>query len=171
MKIRISEISEGMNHFHFDVDASELDIDFIKFETPVTVDIDAYRVSDQIDFKLNFKCKMFFECDRCLEPFDYLCVNNFNVVYKNIAVQRNVIEDSQDDILKFYNLNDVYIDLLPDLRDLIIISVPMRKVHDENSQNCLALNTELNSSENSKKEVNPVWDKLVELKKKKKNKS
>jgi uncharacterized metal-binding protein YceD (DUF177 family) len=60
---------------------------------------------------------------------------------------------------------------LPDLRDLIIISVPMRKVHDENSQNCLALNTELNSSENSKKEVNPVWDKLVELKKKKKNKS
>jgi uncharacterized metal-binding protein YceD (DUF177 family) len=168
MKINISSLSEGEHHYIYIEQPSVFEINSIDFMSNVNLDVNLSKRINQIELKVKLDVKLNLICDRCLDYFPQDVKNEFNLIYKySFKNDLSLIEETTDENLKLISPDTDYIDITSDVRDYILLAVPMRKVPDEKDGVCIHCKKKINDILNIKKKDsnNPVWDKLQNFKK------
>ena len=169
-KINIHNLKEGEHKYDFVAEASDFGIGSDEAEVVDKIYITAvlYKVGSQISVKIELKGKFKFECDRCTEDYIYDFKTDFNIIYKYQFKGMDTGEKNDDDEIKFIAPNTIFIDLKKDIRDFIILSIPLKKAPEEKDGICLYCKKSISESfvSSGKEEVNPVWEKLIKVKNK-----
>jgi uncharacterized protein len=164
MKINISNIADGDQSFDFIERGKEFDLDYLDPESEIKIHIDLFRSNNQLDLNITLNGFLNLECDRCIERYEMLFEKKFHLIYK-IDFTGDLI-DSDDDVLKFISPKTRIIDLRNDIRDYILLSIPMRRVPEEKDDVCLYCNRDVSEVLEIKRQetINPVWEKLLKIK-------
>ena len=165
MKINIHNLRETETDFDFKFSKEDLDIGNINFNSDIKVYAKVIKTGSQVDIKIKLQGKYEYECDRCLEMKEGIIDNNFELIYK-LDLRNSEIDFDTDDDIKFIPPNTQTINIKEDIRDFVIISIPMKNAPDEINGKCSGCNksTEEILMLNKEKEINPVWDKLLKNK-------
>ena len=163
MEIKISNIGEGERIYDFDTDAKELEISDLNFEGPIKIKVVLNKVGTQFNLNVNCKGTFAFQCERCLEdlkkPFDI----SFDLIYRYDYSGELIDSDEiNEDNIKYIDPHTHKIDIKDDVRDYLLLNVPMKKAHDEDDENCKQIGK---SDSDENKGINPVWEKLTKNKK------
>lgn len=173
LKIHISNIKEGEHEYEFVLNKDNFD--FSDFEDAeiigdVTVNTKLYKSGNQFDLKSRIKGCFRLKCDRCLDDYAHNFENNFEIIYKfDFLNERDSFKNEEDEI-KLIPPRTGFIDITDDVRDYLLLSVPMKKAPEEINGRCVYCNrniTEIYKLPETQ-EINPVWSKLLEKKIKKK---
>lgn len=168
-KINIHNLKEGEHKYDFTAVSKDFDFDSEDIEVIDDIFITAtlYKIGTQISVKIELKGKFKFQCDRCTEDYVHDFKTEFNIIYKYQFKDTYIDEKNEDDEIKFIAPNTVFIDLKEDIRDFILLSIPLKKAPEEKDGVCLYCkkNIEQRIADNSPKEINPVWEKLIKVKK------
>jgi uncharacterized protein len=170
MKINISGLTEGEHHYSYSEQPSVFDISSLEFVSNIDIRVSIHKSTSQIEVNANFDIVIKIICDRCLDDFIQKISKEFNLVYKyNYNDDPEQIDKLKDDNLKFISTDVKYIDITNDVRDYILLSVPMKKIPEEKDGVCLYCNRNISELliQKNEKSQNPVWDKLREIKKSK----
>lgn len=167
MKIKLINLHDGLNHLKIKTDAAELGFEDDEelqsiFADKVELDIEVQKLSDKYFIKLFTVANGHFVCDRCLCDFQQAVKNKFQLVYSTET--RNKFED---DVYRFLEENASEIDLTGDVRENLLLSLPMKHICSENCQGlCPTCGANLNeqSCNCSKDAIDPRWEKLKSLK-------
>jgi uncharacterized protein len=163
MLINISGLSDGEHIYNLSESASGFDFGELKFVSDIRANVILYKSHNQIALNIKVETNIDFECDRCLKDFNYLLKTDFGVVYK-YSYERGTVQlnESDDEDLKSISSDTSFIDLNKDIREFILLAIPMKKVPEENDGICLFCNKKIDDILNSEKEdsINPVWEKL-----------
>ncbi|MDZ4712372.1 MAG: DUF177 domain-containing protein [bacterium] len=172
LKINISNLKDGKHKFDFNVKAEELSIDEVVIPSDIIVSAELYKTGNQISALVDLNGTFKLQCDRCLDDYDSGFNNRFEIIYKtDFKKDVKTVDDEPEDDIKFISQNTKFIDLKNDVRDYILLSIPMKKAPAEIDGNCsyCKKNTEEMLSIKSKEDVNPVWEKLLQTKTKQEN--
>ncbi|MBK8553914.1 MAG: DUF177 domain-containing protein [Ignavibacteria bacterium] len=167
-RINIHNLKEGEHIYKFE--ASSQDFDFNETEVGLTekVFITAvlYKAGNQISVKLELNGKFKFPCDRCLDDYVYDFSTAFPIIYK-YEFKSAPADEIHDDDIKFIPPNTVFIDLKEDIRDFILLSIPMKKAPEDIDGICSFCKKDISKEFTVKQqeEINPVWEKLIKQKK------
>ncbi|MGB9696916.1 MAG: YceD family protein [Ignavibacteria bacterium] len=144
MILNIASLKEGEHFVEFLEKPSVFNLSEIEFLSDVYVKVKVVKTYHQIDLEVSFECLLKFLCDRCLDPFEYKLQNTFELVYKFDFTRRQGLsykferyvdsvekEELKDDNFKVISEHTKDLDITNDLRDYILLSLPMRRVPDE----------------------------------------
>lgn len=133
IKINIAELKEGSQQFEIVTNAKEIALDENLVKDGINVAISVFKAPTQIDLDVQVEGVFNLSCDRCLEDYSQNFKTNFELVYvQKQSGERRV----EDDYVKIYNPFTKSIDITEDLREYILITVPMRKVPEEIDGKC-----------------------------------
>jgi uncharacterized metal-binding protein YceD (DUF177 family) len=136
MEIKISNLGEGEHIYNFETDAEELEVSDLNFEGKIKIKV----VLDKVGTLLN------------------LDVNCKGYDYSGELIDSDEINE---DNIKYIDPHTHKIDITNDVRDYLILNVPMKRTHDENDENCKQIRK---SDSDESKGINPVWEKLTKNK-------
>lgn len=164
LKLNVLNLKEGGNNYNYVLSAADLGLDDKIFVNKINADVIAIKSIYQLEILVKFSSVLNLECDRCLDSFEYDFKGDFTLYYKPLQVKDSNIDVNEDeDNLRFLSIDKKYIDLTDDLRDFILLSIPMRKVPEEIDGVCVVCKRNFEDfikQKSDKVEVNPVWNKL-----------
>lgn len=166
MKIKITNLQDGEHIYDFAVDGGEMDLDDIETSGDIYVKVNLYKSGNQFDLKINVRGKLKFECDRCLDEYPYDFNNTYEIVYKfDFTHELEKAEIDSDDI-RYLNPNAAFIDIKNDVREFIILSVPLKHAPEEKDGVCKLCNRKISDilMIERPEEMNPVWEQLLKIK-------
>jgi uncharacterized protein len=167
MIINISNLSEGEHSFIFNVKGDELSLNEFDFRNDVKVSVTLFKTHNQADLRINIDAVINMKCDRCLEEFDFNLKNDFKLIYK-YSYDKNDIDENDDKLNDFKVISpDVHnIDIKDEIREYILLSIPMKRVPELVGDVCVFCKKNINEllKQAEKKEINPVWEKLLKNK-------
>jgi len=169
MLINITGLNDGEHNYNFSEPASGFDLNELKFNSNINSEVRLYKSHNHLSLNVNIETKLIFQCDRCLEDFDFNLKTDFELVYQLVfdKVERNSLDSDVDD-LKYISPESGFIELNKEVRDFLLIAIPMKKVPGEKDGICLFCKRNIQDILNVKKdeEINPVWEKLISNNKK-----
>ena len=128
IKINIGTLNEGSQILELKSDAKELGLDENLLNDDVTVKLELFKTSHQLDIKTSVNCIINLECDRCLENFRMPLKTGFELVF----VQQNPREEEIDeDYIRSYSPHMRTVDITTDIKESILLSQPMKKIPAE----------------------------------------
>jgi uncharacterized metal-binding protein YceD (DUF177 family) len=128
IKINIGTLNEGGQQIALKSGFSELGLDENLLKGPVNILLDLYKTVHQLDLKVKVTGILMLECDRCLDAFE----KNFEAEFELIFVQKNSREEEiNEDNIRTYNPFMKSVDITSDIKELIILTMPMKKLPDE----------------------------------------
>lgn len=162
-KINIANLREGRHEFEFTTSAEELDLGEVKCKdlyVKLTLDKSAIQIFVSGQIGGNFELM----CNWCTEEFQFPFCREFQTAYR-YDFTGDACEE-EDENLKFISPKTIYIDIRNDLRDFVLLAVPMRVVPEEDNGICKVCGRNINKFLNPEREqeINPVWEKLTKLK-------
>ena len=164
MRIKISGLENGTYEYDFEDDIKKIDLTeplFGKYNANVVLN----KFDDQIILEASTTAGANFVCDRCGTEFN----QNVKSKYKMIYLLRS-IEDAEEEINITYLSSDTHIiDLSNDVRDYMILSIPMKRLCNEDCKGlCVKCGSDLNEKqcECEDSEIDDRWKVLTELKNK-----
>lgn len=165
LKINISNLKDGDHVYDFDLRLDEIDIDDIELVNDAKANVLLHKSGNQTSMVTKLTGKFKFQCDRCMEFYEHELDNKFEIIYKFDF--KDDVEYENDEI-KFISPNTNFIDLKSDIRDYILLSVPMRRAPEEKDGVCKYCHININEIVNvrNEEEINPVWEKLIKIKNK-----
>ena len=133
VKIDIGELRDGGQQIDIVANSRELGLDekLVKGNLVITVDI--FKTSNQLDLNVYISGLLKLCCDRCLEEFEQMFESEFELVYVQKPAEGINL---QDDYIKIYNSFTNSIDITNDLKEYVLLAVPMRKVPAEINDKC-----------------------------------
>ncbi len=128
IKINIGSLNEGEQTLDIQSDEKELGLDEGFLKESIIVRLELFKTTHQLDVKAHITGIIFLECDRCLEKFE----KKFNTSFELIFVQQTHREEafSEEDI-RTYSPHMKSVDLTTDIKEAVILTVPMKKLPDE----------------------------------------
>ncbi|MBX7043144.1 MAG: DUF177 domain-containing protein [Ignavibacteria bacterium] len=162
-KINIANLREGRHEFEFTPSAEDLELGEVKCKD-LNVRLTLDKTASQIIVSGKVSGQFELMCNWCTEDFRYPFSKEFQTAYRYDFTGDAV--EGEDDNLKFISPKTIYIDLRDDLRDFILLTVPMRAVPGEDNGICKVCGRNINEFLNPEREqeMNPVWEKLIKLK-------
>ena len=164
MMIKISNLSEGIHNLTFEGEIKELEL-----EEPFTgnylAEIKLNKLHNRIILDIDLKTEAYFDCDRCSVSYKCNLQNNFQMVY----LFGDSPADSESDNLIYLPVDADKIKLDNELRDYAILSIPMKKLCNEDCKGlCYKCGKNLNngSCDCESAEIDSRWKPLLELKNK-----
>lgn len=164
MRIKISGLENGTYNYDFEDDIDKIDLTeplFGKCSTKVVLN----KFDDQIILEASSCAGANFICDRCGTEFNRTVKSKYKMIY----LLRS-IEDAKEEINITYLPPDTHIiDLSNDVRDYMILSIPMKRLCKEDCKGlCIKCGTDLNEKQCDcvKDEIDDRWKVLTELKNK-----
>ena len=131
IRININTLKEGSQLLEFSSDTKELGLDENLTNHEIRIRLGLNKTSDQLDIRANVSGKMNLICDRCLESFD----KNFESSIELVYAQRHRREEKiDDDYFRTYDASHRTIDITNDLKETVLLSVPFKKLPDENEK-------------------------------------
>ncbi len=132
MKLHIAAGSDGEWTFRYTVTPSSLNLPSDPAFSDIQVTVVAKQVDRTIRLEIDATASLNTDCYKCGEPFTFPLETGMTLRIMRVA---NPERDSGDDSLKLIGLSQTEIDLEQDLRDLLILALPMRLVCCESSDN------------------------------------
>ncbi|RKY92490.1 MAG: hypothetical protein DRQ13_10340 [Ignavibacteriae bacterium] len=164
MIIKISGLENGMYDYDFEADIDKIELTeplFGKYNTNVVLN----KFDDQIILEASTTAGANFICDRCGTEFKQVV----NSKYKMIYLLRS-IEGGEEEINITYLSPDAHmIDISKDVRDYMILSIPMKRLCKEDCNGlCAKCGADLNEiqCDCNDDEIDDRWKVLSELKNK-----
>ncbi len=168
LKIHISNLQEGSYDYEFKVNSADIEFDAedAQLAEDVTVRVIMYKSGNQFDIKTTVAGSFLLTCDRCTDKYRQNFENTFEVIYKFDFSEKDIINENDDEI-KFIPPKTGFIDLKDDVRDYILLSVPMKKAPKDKDGICTYCSRNIDDILKIKRteEINPVWEKLIKIKK------
>ncbi|MFN3820998.1 MAG: YceD family protein [bacterium] len=124
MKIRIASLSLGFNHWQERIAPTALDLQPETYSEIVDVDIKATKSIGKIEVKVSCQTQGLFICDRCGEPFKRNVGGEYEVIF--IEREKPFPDEMPGDDLRSYLINQEELDISTEIRDALILSVPMK---------------------------------------------
>ena len=162
MKIKLAGLSDGEHNYDFENNAFEIGLGS-DFNTSIFTNVTLQKNVRQ--YFLNIECHTtkISSCDRCLENFDLHIDCSFKMVYS--------YDDSFSipdfDEVKFLKLHETEIDISDDVRQMILLNIPMKLLCSENCKGlCPRCGHNLNESDCNcdKESFNSIFNELKKLK-------
>jgi uncharacterized protein len=164
MKIKISNLSDGVHNFNF-----EEAVDDIKLNEPffgnILVEAEISKSHNQLVLTANIKADVNFDCDRCNTNFNSTITNSYKMVYL-IGMEP---EDSDSINIAYLPPDADKITLDDDIRDFAFLAVPMKRLCKEDCKGlCIRCGKNLNEGDCScdRESIDDRWLPLIELKNK-----
>lgn len=131
-RIAFRGLSDGNHDYHWEISKSFFENIPDSGIRDAMVSVDLVLVKSGRLFELNFvfKGSLTLACDRCLDDL-ILVINQENPL---IVRESEKGEESSDDIL-FVTPSDYELDVYQSIYDFIMLSIPMRRVHEEGQCN------------------------------------
>jgi uncharacterized metal-binding protein YceD (DUF177 family) len=128
IKINIGTLGDGSHQIELISDAKELGLDAGLLKDKIRITIDLFKAAHQIDMKISLAGTMTFACDRCLDVYEL----PFEKKFEQVFVQKSQREEAfDDDYIRTYSPFMKTVDITNDIKEYIILSIPMRKVPAE----------------------------------------
>jgi len=129
IRINIGTLKDGNQVIDFVSDPNEIGLDKSLIKDKILISIDLYKLPHQLDLKITVTCTLNLTCDRCLEIFPKELKADFELVF----IQKSERESSFDDgYVKTFNPFMKTIDITGDIREFILLAVPMKHLPPEN---------------------------------------
>ena len=129
IRINLGTLKEGSQVLEFESDSKEIGLDESIIKDKLNISINLSKVAHQIDMNIFLKGWLNLTCDRCLEIFEKELNSSFELVF----VQKSQRESSFDDgYVKTFNPFMKTIDITGDIREYILLSIPMKHLPEEN---------------------------------------
>ncbi len=125
MKLQIAPGSDGDWTFQRKVSPASLHLPAEPNFGDVDVTVYVRQVDRQIRLEIEAKSTITTECYRCGETFNYPVDAEMDL---RVIRMPDPNRDSGDDDLKFIGLSQADIDIEQDLRDMLLLALPMRMV-------------------------------------------
>lgn len=122
---RLNEIPEGVSEQDVSVPAAELTLG-VEAAGPFRVRVGFRRSHHMVEANLHVLGGLRLVCDRSLDDFDMAVDSRYTVLFKDDSVDE--VEDDQTAIRRL-NVSGNEIDLRRDVRDTILLNIPIRKLH------------------------------------------
>ena len=125
IKINIGSLNDGSEVLELSSDEKELGLDEGFLKEPVSIRLELFKTTHQLDLKANIQGTVFLECDRCLEKFE----KNFDTSFELIFVQQTHREEAfSEEEIRSYSPHMKSVDLTTDIKEAVILTVPMKKL-------------------------------------------
>ena len=163
MKINISNLSQGTHEYELSKDPVEVGLPE-NFSANVVAKVTLEKSSRQILVSARVAARGMFQCDRCLDEYSNTIESKLRTLYVWDADGR-ANGDSEDVRLLAHDAN--VIDLSNDVRDLVLLSVPLKLLCKEECAGlCPHCGRNLNQMANGEcdcapRDSDPRWNKLA----------
>jgi uncharacterized protein len=125
IRLNIGSLNDGEQLLELKTDAKELGIDEGVIEGTVEVALELFKTLHQLDLKAVITGKLCLVCDRCLEDF----TKDFETKFELVFVQQTSREEAiNEDYIRTYAPHLKSVDITDDIKESIILSVPMKKL-------------------------------------------
>lgn len=166
LKFKIFEIPEGQSKRTVQLGSEDLELGEIPF-LGAEIHFDFYRVPQFIRVQFHLDAEVELVCDRSLDTFRYPVSRDYEVLYKAEKVEESADEHGA---IRNFDLSSRQIDLEQDVRDTIMLDVPVKKLHprflDEDGNPKEFIHKQFGEiPEDEEEAVDPRWEALKELKK------
>lgn len=164
LKFKIAEIPDGSSSKSYDLNPDDLDLGDESFKGG-SINFEFTRNDHFI--RVNFSTDVVVEliCDRSLEQFDYVVQKEYEVLFKAEPTEEQADEYGA---VRNYDYVANTVDLEEDVRDTIMLSLPIKKLHprflDEHGQPKEFIKEQFGASDDEDF-VDPRWEALKKLKK------
>jgi uncharacterized metal-binding protein YceD (DUF177 family) len=161
--IPLQSLKEGIHEMTFKLGKEFIDVQNVEgmLDANLTVKIEFTKRATVHSLHLLLKGTVEVECDRCLDPLK-LTIKHDQTFAVKVEVPNDEFSNSEDVIL--LSPDDINIDLTHILYESILLSLPMKKVHEEKKCNSTMLSFLEKDEPVEKKEKNdPRWDSLKNI--------
>jgi uncharacterized protein len=128
--IKISNLTVGVHHYDFECVASDFAdemIDAERFSMPIFIAATLTKAMTEIVVELSVSTTVSLQCDRCLAPITKAISGDYRILF----LQSANAEKELDDDVRALSKNDTHIDLTTDIRETLLLAVPMKNVCQE----------------------------------------
>ncbi len=125
IKINIGSLNDGSQILELTSDEKELGLDTGFLKEPLSINLELFKTTHQLDLKASISGTIFLECDRCLEKFE----KNFDTSFELIFVQQTHREEAfSEEEIRSYSHHMKSVDITTDIKEAVILTVPMKKL-------------------------------------------
>jgi uncharacterized metal-binding protein YceD (DUF177 family) len=129
IKINIASLKEGNQQLELVSGAKEIGLDEDLIKENLMINLELYKLVHQLDISAKISGVMKMKCDRCLEDFEKPFDAGFELVYVQKSPREEAIDD---DYMRTYNPAMKTVDITNDIKEIVMLSVPMKKLPREN---------------------------------------
>jgi uncharacterized protein len=122
---RLNEVPEGVSEQEVSVPAAELTLGMASGD-PFRVRVGFRRTHHMVEANLHVEGTLELICDRSLDRFPMAVEGRYTVLFKAEAMEE--LEDEQTAVRRL-NVSGNEVDLRRDVRDTILLAVPIRALH------------------------------------------
>lgn len=128
LKIKISNLKDGRHHFDFEKVAVDFGLSEKQFPNPIFVHLDLEKKAAHYILSFTAKTNAVVECDRTLQEFTKTVEGSYSLLYVTDASGSG---ESAHDETRALRKNDIDIDITEDVRETLILAVPLRNVIED----------------------------------------
>lgn len=163
--IPITGIKNGLHQFDYDVDINFLHYyefkDLLDFNGQVHINM--YKNNRIFDVEISINGTILSECDRCTDEITL----GVNFVHHLVFKLEDSVANNNDEDIIFLSESATEIDMAPYVYEAIVFSLPMRRIHPNDSNGNSMCNKEMINHLNQyliqEPASDPRWDTLKKL--------
>lgn len=165
LTFRLQGIPDGESNKSVALGDAELDFkDDVSLEK-ANVEINFYKTEHFVQVKFNVRAELRLICDRTLEPFIYSTEGSYHILFEPNPVEES---ETEDGAVRQIPADDLVISLDKEVRDTIVLTLPIRKIHPDlldSDGKPETFETKSFGPEPSEEErIDPRWEELKKLK-------
>jgi len=159
-KIPIQRLTEGVHTIEIEIEKEFIEQQKIEemHDIQVHVVVVFTKRLQLHTMQITMRGRVFVPCDRCLETVEIPITNTQTFVVKQALIADELAE--ADDVI-LYSQDDLELDISHILYENIVLSLPLKKVHDE--KKCNTLITSYISKKNKEQTIDPRWESLKNI--------
>lgn len=161
--VQFSGLKNGLHTYEFEI--GDLFFERFKIEDvtggEIHLNFSLTKKDTSMVLEFDFSGILHGVCDRCLDPLDFIVANDYE-----LQVKFGEETNTENDELLILGYDAYKIDIAPMVYEFISLSVPLRKVHDEENCNPEVMKQLNNGSfeEYTENETPSIWENLKKLK-------
>lgn len=136
VRINIGSLKEGLQEIQLTSKPEELGLESGLIKTEIEISFEVFKLNNQLDLKVRLSGEMNLECDKCLDVFSKRFETDFEIVFVTKSSREWSVDD---DYVRNYNPYMKYIDITRDIRESILLAIPMKKIPGENDEGTCVL--------------------------------
>lgn len=136
--IKVANLSLGEHHYEFQCSATDFEAEAISekaFPSPIDVRVVLNKTTSEIVAGIETETTVQLECDRCLAPIHKTVKGQYKVFYLMSHTERHTMDSDEETEVRQVDKNTVEIDLTEDVRETLLLSIPLKNICD-NTESC-----------------------------------
>lgn len=156
--IRVAGLADGIHEFTLEADPGRIGLP-AEFRSPVHLDVHMDKSHAHIVLALAATAVAVYACDRCLDEIEIPLRESVTLVYAKDAAAEHMKDDEN---VRTLAADDTFIDAGDDVRDVLLLAIPMRRVCADYRDNP-ACGAAIPAADSLQADIDPRWEALRAL--------